>query len=171
MFDGRTVTQGIKPDSVRVATRADEEGLFRLLWEDLYADNKMTALLPPDEDRVRKHVEACCRGTAGIAGVIDGTEGIIGSIGLVWCYSWYSARGFIGETWLFVKPEHRKGTHHYRDLRRFALWHRQDLSDRTGIHIPLEISVYSFKRLAAKTRLWGQGARHAGSIFWIEGDK
>ena len=158
-----------RPDSVRVATVADEAALFDLLWNDLYIDNVMTTHLVPSERKVLAHVQGCCRGTNGIAGIIDGPRGPVASVGLEWAHAWYSECGFVSECWLFCKPEYRKGTHHYRDLRRFALWHRQDLSDKVGSPIPLEISVYSFNRLPAKTRLWSQGARHAGSIFWIDG--
>ena len=159
-----------RPETVRVATRADEEALFELLWNSLYVDNCVSATLVPDEKRVRAHIEACCRGTSGIAGIIDGPKGIAASIGLVWSYAWYSQVGFIAEMWCFTVPGERAGHRHYQAMRRFSLWHRADLSAKAGYPISLETSCYSFNRLPAKTRLWRQGQRQVGSVFWVEGN-
>lgn len=160
-----------RPDNVRIATPADEAPLFDLLWNDMYVDNVMSAYLVPTEAKVRGHVESVCHAKRGIAGIIDGPRGPIASIGIIWSEAWYSSVGFPAEIWNYVHRDHRKGHHHYRDLRRFSLWHRADLSEKVGYPLPLEVGVSSFNRLPAKMRLWRQdGGKFAGGIFWYEGN-
>ncbi len=157
------------PASVRIAGPADEPRVFDLLWTHLRADNFMG--IPPDESRVWANVNATCRGQGGICGVIDAADGTLaGSIAIVAFQPWYSAIWHLSQVWAFVRPEHRKGTRYGTDLFDFARWHRADMARRLGYDIGLENSVMSFKRLAAKERLWATKARKAGAIFWIGGD-
>ncbi len=153
-----------KPDNVRVATQADERALGALLLNDLRADNDMG--LPVAEVRVWRNVISACRGMRGIAGVIDGPDGIVASVGIFAVQgAWYSSAWFLSQTWLFVKPGHR-ARGYARDLFAFAEWHRADISARLGVEIGLETSVLSGKRLGAKARLWRRFARPVGHYFW-----
>ena len=158
-----------KPDTVRVAVPADCERLFDLLWNHLQADNDMG--MGRSAAKVRAQISGICYGKSGIAGLIELPDGeLVGSIGIQASQTWYSDAWYLSETWLFVRPGYRKGTNYGRDLFEFAKWHRQDMSQRLGVEMPLEISVYSFRKLDAKTRYWRRHARHVGSMFWIEGE-
>lgn len=156
-----------KPDSVRIAGPADSEKLFEFLWHDLHRSNDMG--LQRSERKVREQIAGMLNGTTGICGVIDDGDRIVGACGLAASQVWYSEQWLISEVFLVVSPEHRKGTRHGQHLFEFAKWHREDLSRRCGTTFPLEISVFSNRKLEAKSRLWRRFARPVGAMFWVEG--
>lgn len=171
LADSPTLT---KPQSVRVASPADEEGIFDLLWDGLRIDNDMG--MPADQEKVRALVRSLCARETGIIGVINDPETgrIVGSIGLLLTQTWFSSQWYISEVWCFVQPKWRHGHSYGRDLFNFARWHQEDLNKTTAISslgypLGLEISVYSNNRLKSKERLWSRYARHIGSMFWIKG--
>lgn len=154
-----------KPISIRVAGPQDAQAL---LWHcsQLFSDNYMG--LPFSANRVMETVGMCCTGQGGIAGVIDGPNGMpLGSIGIVAAQPVYSDVWILSESWTFVSPEHRKGMSYGGDLFKFAQWHREDMAAKVGYQIPLEMTVYSFKNLKAKTRLWSRYGVHVGSTVWV----
>lgn len=153
-----------KPPSVRIATQADEPALYWLLVNDLEADNGLGWTVSPR--KVLEHVQRCCRGQMGLAGVIDGPDGIIGSIAIEMISPWYSDDLMLMQMWQFVVPEARAGTSHGNDLFAFAEWHRQDMAAKIGQALILETCVMSHHRLGAKLRLWARKARAVGGIFW-----
>ena len=153
-----------KPASVRFATRADEPALFWLLNRDLDADNRLGWSINPR--KVLDHVQKCCRGKCGLAGIIDGPDGIAGSVGIELTTPYYSDDFMLMQIWQFVRPEHRKGTRYGQDLFDFAEWHRQDMSARLGQELVLESTILSHHRLDAKIRLWKRKKRMIGAIFW-----
>lgn len=150
--------------TVRHATIADAEALYWHLLNDLNEDNSLGFV--PSPIKVWEHVHACCTGKNGIAGVIDGPGGIIGSIGIECVQPWYSQDWFLMQVWQFVLPEHRRGTKHGEDLFAFAEFHRRYMCEHTGRDMLLETTVMSRKRLAAKTRLWRRHGQQIGAIFW-----
>lgn len=172
MYDGVPEKIQIQqPETVRVATIADEVALYKLLLK-LEPSNDMG--FKRDDQKVWAHVNTVCRGTGGVAGVIDGPNGtLIGSIGITASQPWYSSEWFLSEVWCFVDPAYRKGTRYGEALFEFARWHQQDLSQRVGRNLPLEISFLSYRRVAAKDRLWRRlagenaGGRWIGSTFLI----
>lgn len=151
--------------TVRVATPADREAIYWQLMNDLQADNGLG--WQPSPAKVFAHVESCCGGERGIAGVIDGPDGgIIASIGVELTTPWYSDDWFLIQVWQFVLPEHRGGTSHAEDLFSFAETHRQYIGAQSGRDIVLETTVMSRKRLAAKSRLWRKHGKWIGSMYW-----
>lgn len=170
MYDGvqiDTPTLLSRPASVRIATSLDEKALYVLL-RNLEIANAMG--FARSEAKAWAHINGVCRGQGGIAGVIDGPDGsLIGSIGITAAQPWYSEDYFLSEVWCFVDPEHRKGTRHGAALFDFAKWHQQDMSIKLGHNIPLEISFLSYRRVAAKERLWRKAGRWIGSTFMIGG--
>lgn len=151
--------------TVRVATVADEEALFWLLMHDYSADNDLGFSVSPL--KVYDRVHACCMAQGGIAGVIDGPDGIIGTIGIEAIQPWYSEDWILIQTWQFVLPEHRHGTTHGADLFAFAEAHRASVAKAKGADILMESMVMSEKRLEAKARLWRRKAgRQIGVMFW-----
>ena len=156
------------PATVRKATEADEPALFDLLME-LYKDNGV-GIAPRPQD-VREAIRAGTREQAGILiGVIDGPDGtLIGSICIVPATWWYSSVSwYLAERWLFVLPEWRKGRSLHDDLFQYARCYQQLCETATGMSWPLVTSVTSFKRLAAKMRLWRRYGRLVGGIYVIE---
>ncbi|MDE2096500.1 MAG: hypothetical protein KGL39_04580 [Patescibacteria group bacterium] len=155
------------PQSVRIASIADAKNLL-FHCAELFKDNFMG--LSFSANRVMETVGGCCDGTKGIAGVIDGEEGQpIASTGLLWVQPVYSDVWILSEAWLFVNPQHRKGTTYGDDLFKFSQWHREQMSERLGYDVPMELTVLSFKRLKEKTRFWGRYGTHMGSLFWVGG--
>lgn len=161
-----------KPDSVRIATPADEARLFALLQrlqECNFTGMPYAAYLPVDTHRLWGHVNAACRGQSGIAGVIDGPDGeLVASVGIFAIQPWWSSAFYLCQHWLFVTPETRQ-SNYARDLFKFSEWHRADMSQRCGYDIPLETTVLSTDRLPAKERLWSGHAVKIGAVFWADG--
>lgn len=150
--------------TVRLATIDDAEELYWFLLSDLGADNSLG--FTPSLKKIWGHVHDCCTGKNGIAGVIDGPGGIIGSIGIEVVQPWHSEDWFLSQVWQFVHPEHRHGTKHGEDLFAFAEYHRRYMCEHTGRDMILETTVMSRKRLAAKTRLWRRHGQQIGAMFW-----
>ena len=156
-----------KPDTVRIATAADEEKIFWHLMSDLNADNNLD--LPVSEKAVYETVHACCTGDVSIAGIIDGRDGPVASIGIRGVYPWFSSQIMLSQIWLFVIPAARGGARLAEDLFHFADWHRGDMSERLGYNVVLENSVMSLRRLAAKKRLWRRYGQEIGAVYWTRG--
>lgn len=161
-----------KPERVRIANENDIADLFWFLRIHLEQDNGMG--LTVSDKKVLRAVQNCCRGTHGIAGIIESPDGqIIGSTAIAAMDLWYSEEWFLAEVWLTVHPGHRAGTTYEDDLFQFGKWHREDMQMKLGVdRLVLQTSVTSRKRLDAKTRLWRRkGGEHVGSIFWIGTEK
>lgn len=157
-----------KPEDVRIATIQDVQALSWHCYE-LFKDNFMG--LPFSTKRVGETVTACCTGQGGIAGVIDGSDGYpIASIGITPIQPIYSDKWILSESWMFVRPEFR-GWRYDADLFAFAKWYRESVCPNFGYDIPLEMSIYSFKRLDAKTRLLKRHGMHVGSTIWVGSSK
>lgn len=154
-----------KPDTVRIADTNDLADLFWQLMNDYQADNGLG--WTPSPRKVAQMVRECCEGVNGIAGIIDGLDGPIASIGLEIHTPRYSNDEYLVQAWIFVMPEHRGGHQHWEALFAFAEWWRQDMSNRAGKPFILESSVQSHVRLPAKLRLWRRRAgRQVGGTFW-----
>lgn len=156
-----------KPESVRVANEADAAALYWHLLGDYNADNGLGWEVSPA--KLYKHVSECCAGENGIAGIIDGLTGIVGSVGIEVHTPWYSNDEFLAQVWLFVMPGERPSSYHWDNLFYFSEWYREDYSRRVGRNVILETSVQSHHRLPAKLRLWRRRARQIGGIFWVPG--
>lgn len=102
----------------------------------------------------------------GLAGVIDGPDGIVGSIGIEMANAFYSDDPLLMQVWQFVRPEYRKGTNYGNDLFTFAEWHRQDMAAKIGRPLILETTILSHNRMDAKIRLWRRKGRMIGAMFW-----
>lgn len=158
-----------KPDTVRIAGQDDVESLFWHLVNDYDFDNGMGWSVAPL--KVLDLVRGCCLQENGIAGIIDGLEGVIGSIGIEIHNPRYSNDDYLVQAWMFVLPDHRGGKHHWDDLFAFAEWYRADMAARLKRQVILESSVVSPHRLPAKLRLWRRRAgRQIGGIFWTGDD-
>jgi hypothetical protein len=173
-----------KPDSVRVASRSDEESLFSLLVA-LHSDNPLG--LPYREEIVRAVIETGTRphpetrtnprdSRKMMIGVIDGVGYIEASIGIsIEPASWYTDVYGARELWLYVRPGLRKGLHHARDLFHFGSWVRQEMlrgirEEEPGYRyaFPLLSGPTSHDRLPEKERLWAMYGHKIGSLYLMD---
>lgn len=158
----------VRPANVRVANTSDEKNLRRLL-DRLHDDNPNPGNLSICDQKVWAHVNACCRGQGGIAGVIDDGQGdLIGSIGLFMVTPWWTEDCHLSQYWLHVSKEHRRSGRLYLDLIQFAKWHRADMSARLGKNIGLENSFITKDDIMPRLRLWRRTAKPIGVLFWMD---
>lgn len=162
-----------KPETVRIATVADEPQLFWHLMNDMRDANELG--LQISDRAVYDTLHACCTGELSVCGVIDGRDGPVASVGIRGQYLWFSEQVVLCQLWLFVIPEARGYASLWEDLFDFAAWHREDMSQKAGYSLTLENSVMSLDRLEAKRRLWRRrmvrdGGREMGHIFWLGGE-
>jgi len=177
-----------KPDSVRIATQADERPLYDLLM-DLWTYGEERGLgWPVDPILVLRHIEEGTRPNLAtrsdpmdlrraVHGVIDDPDTpdrIIASVGLfIDQVGWYTREMGVHELWFYVRGHARNSRHHERALRDFAFWVRQELNKGTPQPMPL-ISGFYYRgpRLAAMERLWqrlwGPTAEKVAALWWIE---
>lgn len=154
--------------TVRPASVSDQEEIYWLLLNDLNADNSLG--FRPSPKKVFEHVHCCCTGRNGVAGVIDGPRGIIGSIGIELVQPWHSDDWFLMQVWQFVHPDYRHGTSHGLELFTFAEEHRKFMCQALNCDMVLETTVMSHKRLEAKKRLWRRHGKELGAIYWSGGN-
>ncbi len=157
-----------RPDSVRVANMGDEDRLFRLL-KRLHEDNPNPGNLPVSDQKVWAHVNAACRGQGAIAGVVDSPDkaSLIASIGIFYQTAWWTDAPNLSQYWLYVDEPYRTGGKIYKNLLKFARWHRADMSARLGINLGLENSFITKQDPMARFRLWRKSGRCIGMIFWM----
>ncbi|MDE2471492.1 MAG: hypothetical protein KGL35_22885 [Bradyrhizobium sp.] len=159
---------------VRLARAGDEAQLFDLLT----LMHGESGLASKSEARVGAIVAACCaRRDHHLAGVIEGPDGIEGSIGMRLGQWWYTDDWHVEEIWNFVHPEFRgararKARHHgaitlpahNRRLVEFAKWCAGQLG------LPLIAGVLTRERLAPKVRLYQRQMPQIGALFLVTGE-
>ena len=135
--------------------RADEEDeIYRLLME-LYNENALFSL---DEKKVRETIRLATQRKGGVIGVIDGPNGLEGSVGLSITQWWYTSEYHLGEYWCFVKEECRQ-SNHAKDLINFAKWCAETMN------MPLHMGIITTKKTAAKERLYRRVLPKVGAFF------
>lgn len=155
------------PDSVRLAGPEDIQDLFWHLMHGYHADEGWGMGWSVSPRKVLAHVQECCAQQNGVAGIIDGLNGIVGSIGIEVYNPWYSDDDYLSQAWLYVVPEHRFGTQHADALFDFQDWYKAEMEQRLGHPLLLESSVTSNERLPAKMRMFRRRAgRQVGGVFW-----
>jgi len=157
-----------KPEFVRLATPDDIEPIFWPLMRTYAEDGDLG--IPVSDKAVFETVRDMCNGNGGVAGVIDGPHGVIGSMAIRAIQPWFASQYMLTEVWFFVVSAYRKGSHFTTDLFQFAEWHRQDMSERLGYDMVFENAVLSMDRLPAKMRLWEKFyGPPIGGVFWTRG--
>lgn len=97
-----------------------------------------------------------------IIGLIGPTEDIQGIVFLRLCQFWYSKQIILEEMFLYVKPEHRRGTGIPASLVKWAV------AAGKRLEVPLMIGVLSNQRTRAKLRLYRRFIGHpVGGYFFI----
>ncbi len=159
--------------SVRLAGPDDFDAIFDLR-AGLHAENALRDALgnpfPLDDDKVRTILRRALHpkdetGFAGFRypawiGVIGSSDYIEGAVYLAADQPWYSTALFLGELFVYVRPEHRRSSH----AQRLIEWSKRH-SRKVGIQ-PLMIGIITQDREAAKSRLYRkQLGEPAGSVF------
>ncbi len=139
---------------VRAAKPEDVPQIFKLLLP-MHEENGLCLLDPP---KAYQSIMDLLDPYHGVVGVIDGDDGIEGSVGMI-LTSWYYSRDMhFTEMWNFVRPDKRKSTH-AKKLIEFAKW----CADTLGI--PLYMGIVSTDRVEAKQRLYRRQLTPIGATF------
>lgn len=173
-----------RPVTVRLATRADEPDVMRLLHL-MHAEGGMGRL---DEGSAREMFDRAFDRKGGIIGAIDCDGKMCAMIYLLITRWWYTLDNHLEELFNFVHPDYRH-TNYAISMIDFAKKCSDDLSKIAEFHIPLVIGVLTSKRMAAKVRMyrkslgypsgavfvhnarWMAGVTPAGEDFWTGEDR
>lgn len=150
-----------KPTNVRVATRADEDAIFALMYL-AHKENGMGTMNP---EKVWLGIRHALSRKGGVIGVIDGADGIEGMIFLNLSQWWYSDDWHLDEMMNFVHPEHRR-KNHARMLIEFAKWFAEEISTGLDEPMPLFVGVLTTHRVEAKVRLYQRKLQQGGAVFF-----
>lgn len=143
-----------RPSNVRMARADEEDQIYELLMK-LYDENALFSL---DEKKVREVIRMATEGRFGVIGIIDGPNGIEGSVGLSVTQWWYTSEWHLGEYWNFVREDCRQ-SNHAKDLINFSKWCAETM------HLPLHMGIVTTKRTAAKERLYRRILPKVGAFF------
>lgn len=141
-------------EGVRVARPDEVDAIYNLLLE-LHAENGLFTL---DPAKSRKTIVDLLDPSRGVIGVIEGPNGLEGSIGLFLTAWYYTTDLHLSEFWNFVKPECRRSTHAKR-LIEFGKWVADDLG------VPLHMGIVTTSRAEAKMRLYRRQLKQVGGYF------
>ena len=128
-----------KPPSVRLATERDEDALYDLLI-DTHRTSAFHGMIPYRAEKVLAAIQMGTqqKGGRGIIGIIYGNNGVIvASVGLLLTEWWWSDVPYIMIKWIYVRPEARNGTGHYRELFDFVEWVRERLTADADVPYPI----------------------------------
>lgn len=132
-------------ESVRIATRSDEDEIMNLL-AIMHAEG---GIMPLDEMEAKKTFNLAFNRQGGVIGVIGGSGDIKAMIFLLMSRFWYSREYHLEELFNFVRPDVRKSKENYAPrLIEFA----KKCADE--IKIPLTIGVLTNIRMEGKVRLY-----------------
>lgn len=157
-----------RPAVGRIADPADEDAIYRCLL-GLEFDNGLG--FPHDEETVREAIRQGTDRKGGFVVVIDDPEDpgeVAATLGVHWGRFWYSRDHYLSETWLFVRPERRRGTGYAEALMAWAAWFRAQLEEAAGREVPFFTAVNSRKRLATKMRWWRRRGELIGGIYLLK---
>lgn len=142
------------PASVRIAVPTDSDALFSFVWEA----HEETRYAPKDDDKIRStiaHATSVRRNP--VFGIIRGSAGIEGAVGLAFDTWWFSSHPILMSFFFFVHPEHRR-SNHAADLRAFAGWFAAQIG------MPLVLVDWSPQE-TGKTRLFAKHGERVCSMF------
>lgn len=155
------------PTVGRLAGPTDEDAVYAIL-RGLERDNGLG--YAHDEGKVREAIRQGTEKKGAYVVVVDHpTEKgrVVASLGINWGEFWYSRDSYLSEVWLFVDPEHRKGTGYADALMEWSRWFGDALEEAAGRPLPFFTSVTSRKRFAAKQRWWRRRGKQVGAIFLL----
>lgn len=150
------------PPGVRVATKADEEALYKLVLNGV---GKEMAFAPVNEARVRALVQEVTRPAVSattprpVVAVIDGPNGeVVAAAPLVPRQWWYSNEWHFIQPWIYVAEDHRKGPY-ARTLVETVLW----WGNRAGL--PVIMIAPSSEEMRGRREVYARYATPFGGSF------
>lgn len=153
------------PSTVRLATPADYQEIWRLLLQS-HKENGAFTLAPPKVEWLVQRAlypdmiplgDTGSRGVIGVIGPVGSLEGLVFlTIGTYW----YSSESHLEELMVFVDPEHRRSCH----AQAFIHW-MQDQVEATKL--PLVSGIVSNIRTEAKCRLYRRLLPKWGEFFLV----
>ena len=158
------------PSVVRRATEDDIDALYLVVPRFLEETN----LLPVSTAKIQRLIERCAMREGGaIAGIIDGPDGIDGSIGLDVAESDVSDRRYVRGIWLGLHPDLRANPPRQggpranlgRRLFEFARWYHGQLEQQAGYPILMQFDVTTRVALGPKLGFFERNAMPVGAIF------
>ena len=149
-----------RPESVRIATPADEMDVFELLIHDL-ADNA-AHIAPIDEAKVLETIRSGTRQRGGFVGVIG--RPAIAVVVLVPYQWWWANTYFFQEVVNYVHPDHRR-SRHADDLLDFSKWATDEMTRGFGYQVRLLCGVLGAWRVQAKIALYRRRFWQCGAAF------
>jgi len=151
-----------KPETVRIASIADEPALLELMVIDLKENAERVA--PINEDRVLDCIQGCTRRRGGVCGVIDVDGKPVATV-ILHPYQWYfSMQWYWMEITNFVHPDHRK-SRHAADLLQFQRWWTDQMSKQFGHQVYLLCGVLTARRVFAKILMYRRRFAQVGAAF------
>ncbi len=152
-----TIEGGV--EGVRLATRADEGGIFSLLMM-MHAE---MGFFNVNQTKVVEGIKVATERRGGIIYVIEDRGRVVATLGMVFAQEWYSDDEFLTERWNFVHPDFRK-TDCARKLLEQAKWTHERFRV-LGSVIPVQVGINSFDRTEAKIRMYARHMPCIGAYF------
>ena len=169
------------PNLVRRASPEDIDSLLLFVPQVL----SETSLLPVSMSKIVDVVERCAYQRSGaIAGIIDGEEGIDGSVGLAFCEAETSDVPFIKIVWCGLHPNVRRipatrdgkpfgpeggvadpRGHYGRVLLQFSRWCHEGLEQVAGHPVHIQFDILTTAGLGAKMGLFQRNLTQIGASF------
>lgn len=146
-------------DGVRVAGAKDHDSIYSILME-LHNENAMFSV---SEKKVHNLIDRALSPKSGecqpgVIGIIDGSNGIEGTVGIFATTTEYSDEVYLCDQWNFVRPQYRNSSHAKR-MMEFSKWCAIKLG------VPLIMGVLSTERTEAKIRLYRRQFPYVGGFF------
>lgn len=163
-IDARPITGPTdKPANVRMATKADEDGLLELMMTNV-TENAPEFIIP-SPDRILKQIRAATDRKSAFLGIIDGPDGKpVACINICFAQWWWSEMWYLQETWNYVHPAHR-ATKHAENLMKFARWCSDDMTRGFGYRVWLIQGVTAKDNLRSKVAFYSRHLNYMGAIF------
>ena len=156
-----------RPESVRLATAADEPAIEALL--ELDARENAVTVAPFSLPDVQDMIRAVTRDVGkGVIGLVDDARGVPVAVVVIladkWWWSSWDGGCFLVERVTFVHPEHRR-SEHARDLVLFARWAADRMTEQMGRRVYLFHGITATSRTDSKVRLLNRLSNYVGSFF------
>ena len=153
----------VKPDSVRIATPADEPAIMELLLADVRENAERIAVIDPE--RILLHIQLGTRMQGGVTAVIDGSNKTPVAVCVLMPQQWWWSREwFFQEVVNYVHVDHRK-SRHIHDLIAFERWVAETQSKSFGHRVYVLMGVLGLNRVREKAILYRRKMRQVGWAF------
>lgn len=151
-----------RPESVRIATIADEQAILALLLEDLSHNAAHIAAI--SEERVLEHIQVGTRTGKGVVGVIGPVGAPVACLIIIPIQWWFSNSWHLLEVVNYVHPDHRNSAH-ASDLLDFAKWVSDTQTKNFGYLTPLVCGVMGAWRTRSKIAVYARKFWQVGACF------